>query len=353
MAGKELPSSPTLKTPKEIQALGVPLHVGTGYGCSSDPDNSGGDSREPELRIVLVGKTGAGKSATGNTLLGRREFESKASGGSVTKVCRKARTRWNGRDIAVVDTPGIFDTETEEKNNLKEIARFMTVSSPGPHALLLVLRVGRFTQEEKAAIEQLYRILGAEAVKFLIILFTRKEDLGEESLGEYVRTIDDSYFKELLEKCENRCCAFNNYASGVERDAQVSELMAMIEKMVQNNGGTHYTNNTYKSVERFLQEDILARQQRNKEQFDREREELRRKYGKMFEKFEKEKETWKEEKEKYKKEKEEYEKKLKAAEEQYEKKQENSRMEAENDENVLVKIITFIVKVILSWFTTS
>ncbi|XP_070122137.1 GTPase IMAP family member 1 [Equus caballus] len=75
-----------------------------------------------------------------------------------------------------------------------------------------------------------------------VLLFTHKEDLAGTSLQDYVRCTDNRALRELVAECGGRVCAFDNRASGAEREAQVAELMALL---VRAHGGAPYTNDVY------------------------------------------------------------------------------------------------------------
>jgi len=53
----------------------------------------------------------------------------------------------------------------------QEISRCVTVSAPGPHAIIFVTRIGRFTEEERKTIQVLV-ILTFDLIKLLLIFYT-------------------------------------------------------------------------------------------------------------------------------------------------------------------------------------
>lgn len=189
---------------------------------------------------MLLGRSGSGKSASGNGILKSKSFKSlKRHTKPVTKQFQVETTNIQGTTVDVVDTPDVLQNDLSSDEIEKFREQCLSHISSGLHALLLVVPVGEDLLNEHEILEYVQNLVNpdVQVQKFTFVLFTREDQLeDDETIEQYIQS--KSEVQELVKKCGGKFHVLNNTTSNED---QVTCLLSKITALVEKNDQKPFT----------------------------------------------------------------------------------------------------------------
>lgn len=170
--------------------------------CEIDPTSV----NKPGLRLILLGPAGGGRTSLAETLLGNTSGTREHMGPLMEST--KRQRVMDGQDVTVIDTPDILGPSLGNSKKAMEALRSLQLTSPGPHAFLLVIQapgssVGT-NQDVAQEIHATLELFGDKAVGHIIPVLTHADCLGRTRTVDQMLEVDAGGLRTALSLCEQR-----------------------------------------------------------------------------------------------------------------------------------------------------
>ncbi|XP_010893807.2 GTPase IMAP family member 4-like isoform X2 [Esox lucius] len=217
--------------------------------------------REPDLRLILMGPPGGGKTSLAETLLGCSLSQVGGSLGAVTE-CTRQKVLVDRRKLTVIDTPDLLGPSLSDHKRAWEALLSLQLASPGPHAFLLVLRAPGSGQgvEHDAAVttRALLELVGEGASGHIVVVLTHADCLSPGSTLAQLLEDDAGGIRSALCLCGQRAELVDNSPGRPVEERRKDLARGLLEKLAEMRAlRGHYTHELQKREDRFKKE-LLA-----------------------------------------------------------------------------------------------
>ncbi|KAK0046783.1 AIG protein [Biomphalaria pfeifferi] len=199
------------------------------------------DAYASGINFLLVGPSGHGKSAVGNSILQKQCFQSTLSTEHVNKTMQRGVGKYNDLSLRVFDLPGFCLENNQQSREIYPIScqyKLLVRYSENICVILVVVKFGYdITQEVINFLDSIKSKTNQNIFKDYGILLMTRGDIFKQNTEEAMPFQDwlqrQGCLKELLTEFNGRALLFDNISKDADvQKRQLDDLKSMIDKMI-------------------------------------------------------------------------------------------------------------------------